>query len=94
MPTGNYCFHTELNSLLSIGGFFRFSRAGWPTCCSLDYVYSIAEILIFVNTFEEEIFGKMENLLGGGHLILMEGFTQTSHRFYISLHIHSYQAQM
>ena len=73
MPTGNYCFHTELNSLLSIGGFFRFSRVGWPTCCSLDYVYSIAEKLKFVNTFEEEIFRKMEDLLGGEHLSLREG---------------------
>lgn len=59
MPTDNYCFHTELNSLLSIGGFFRSSRAGWPTCCSLDYVYSIAEKLNFVNMFEEKIFRKM-----------------------------------
>ena len=94
MPTDNYCFHTELNSLLSIGGFFRFSRAGWPTCCPLDYVYSIAEKLNFVNMFEEKILEKWKDLLGGGHLIPMGDFTQISHRFYIFLHIHSYQAQM
>ena len=57
----NYTIQPQ--TFVSYGGFFRFSRAGWPTCCSLDYVYSIAKKMNFVNTFEEEIFRKMEKFV-------------------------------